>query len=287
LLGVPGRELRSWVARTGLDWIEDPSNQSVDFDRNYLRTRVLPLVAKRWPSAPATIGRAARHVAEAQRLLDELAREDCGPAQVGAALSVPVLRRLPAERRKNALRWFIARAGVRAPPARRLEEIAGAMLSAAPDTHPFVAWDGVRILRSNGLLTLTPASRATSAPPAPAAAACEWLWQRQRRVRLPGDAGSLVLRLDPRGPIDLEALGPRLSVRTRQGGERLRTAAGGVRRSLKGLLQEARVPAEERARLPLVFCGDTLVAVADLFLDASVRAGAATRRRGRFHYLPS
>jgi tRNA(Ile)-lysidine synthase len=286
LLGVAGRELRTWVERAGLPWVEDPSNAREDFDRNYLRARVLPVLAVRWPAAGATIARGARHVAEAQRLLDELARDDCAPAQSGAALMVPVLRRLSPERRKNALRWFIARAGVRAPPARRLEEIAGAMLTAAPDAHPFVEWDGVRILRSAGLLTLTPArSRDTGSPGSAAARA--WRWRRQPRLALPAGAGVLVLRADPRGPIDLDALGPQLSVRTRQGGERLRTVAGGVRRSLKGLLQEARVPAQERAGLPLIYRGDTLVAVADLFLDASVRAGATTRRRGRLLHLPA
>jgi len=284
LLGVPRRELRAWAEHAGLPWIEDPSNEREDFDRNYLRARVLPLLAQRWPAAAATIARGARHAAEAQRLLDELACEDCARAQAGAALSVPVLRRLTPERRKNALRWFIARAGVRTPPARRLEEIASAMLAAALDTHPFVAWDDVRIQRSAGLLRLTSARRPTSTPPVAAAVVREWPWQRQRRLRLPGAAGSLVLRSDPRGPIDLDALGPQLTVRGRQGGERLRTVAGGVRRSLKGLLQEARVPAEERAGLPLIFRGDTLVAVADLFLDASVRAGATARRRGRIHH---
>ena len=287
LLGVARHELRAWVEHAGLPWVEDPSNACEDFDRNYLRARVLPLVAQRWPAAAATIARGARHAAEAQRLLDELAREDCGRAAAGAALSVPVLRRLAPERRKNALRWFITRAGVRAPPARRLEEIADALLDAAPDTHPFVAWDRVRIQRSAGLLRLAPVRSPTAAPPAPAAFEREWSWQRQRRLQLPGGAGALVLRADPRGPIDLDALGPRLTVRTRRGGERLRTVAGGVRRSLKGLLQEARVPAEERAGLPLLFRGDTLVAVADLFVDASVRAGAGTRRRGRIHQLPS
>ncbi len=285
LLGVPGRELRAWVQHAQLPWIEDPSNACEDFDRNYLRVRVLPLVAARWPGAAATIARGARHAAEAQRLLDELAREDCGRAQAGAALLVPVLRRLTSERRKNALRWFIARAGVRAPPARRLEEIAGAMLSAAPDSHPFVAWDGVRIQRSAGLLRIVPASDGATPRPPQAAPACEWPWPRQRRLLLQGGAGALLLRADPHGPIDLDALGPHLTVRTRRGGERLRTVAGGVRRSLKGLLQEARVPAEERAHLPLIYRGDTLVAVADLFLDASVRAGAGTRRRGRLQHL--
>jgi tRNA(Ile)-lysidine synthase len=285
LLGVPRRELRAWAQLARLPWVEDPSNASDDFDRNYLRARVLPLLLERWPAAPATIARGARHAAEAQRLLDELGREDCARAQAGTALSAAVLRRLTPERRRNALRWFIAHAGVRAPPARRLEEIAGAMLSAAPDTHPFVAWDGMRMQRSAGLLRLAPERPGKISARAEPAVVCEWPWPRQRRLRLPRGAGALRLRPDPRGPIDLDALGPRLSVRTRQGGERLRTVAGGVRRSLKGLLQEARVPVEERAGLPLIYRGDTLVAVADLFLDASVRAGAATRRRGRLQYL--
>lgn len=285
LLGIPGRELRAWVRHAHLPWVEDPSNAREDLDRNYLRARVLPLLAARWPAAPATIARGARHAAEAQRLLDELAREDCGRAQAGTALMVPVLRRLTGERRKNALRWFIARAGLRAPPARRLEEIAGAMFSAAPDSHPFVAWDGVRIQRSAGLLRIVPGSEGRTRRAPEAAPVFEWPWPHQRRLALQAGAGALLLRADPRGPIDLDALGPQLTVRTRRGGERLRTVAGGVRRSLKGLLQEARVPAEERVHLPLIYRGEMLVAVADLFLDASVRAGAGTRRRGRLQHL--
>ena len=38
----------------------------------------------------------------------------------------------------------------------------------------------------------------------------------------------------------------------------------------------------ERARLPLVFGGARLLAVADLWVDASVQAGRVARRRGRF-----
>jgi tRNA(Ile)-lysidine synthetase-like protein len=56
---------------------------------------------------------------------------------------------------------------------------------------------------------------------------------------------------------------------------------GGPRRALKGLLQEARVPVAERARLPLIFAAETLIAVADLWLDESVQASAASRQRAR------
>jgi tRNA(Ile)-lysidine synthetase-like protein len=56
---------------------------------------------------------------------------------------------------------------------------------------------------------------------------------------------------------------------------------GGPRRTLKGLLQEARVPVRQRAYLPLIFAGEHLIAAADLWLDESVQAREGSRRRGR------
>jgi tRNA(Ile)-lysidine synthetase-like protein len=88
--------------------------------------------------------------------------------------------------------------------------------------------------------------------------------------------------------LDLDALGVCLRISWRRGGERLRVRPGGARRALKSLLQEARVPPAERARLPLLFRDGELVAAADLWIDASVRARGAARRRARliWHKAP-
>jgi tRNA(Ile)-lysidine synthase len=96
----------------------------------------------------------------------------------------------------------------------------------------------------------------------------------------------LSLRGDRRGPLDLDALGATLSVRRRRGGERLRPVRGGARRALKSLLQEARVPLAERSRMPLVYAGERLIAVADRWLDESVQATAASTRRARLTWTP-
>lgn len=281
LLEAGAAELRAWVKGQGLSFVEDPSNQDERLDRNYLRARVLPLLRARWPAAAATVARSARHAAEAQRLLEALGAQDAERAAVGRALSAKVLRRLPLDRRRNALRYWIGACGALAPPSRRLEELAGPVLAARADTQPCVAWAGVRVTREADVLRLEAGKRATAeAPVARAPESIAWRWRRHATLALA--AGTLTLRADARGPLDLGALAPSLTLRTRAGGERLRPVAGGPRRSLKGLLQEARVSLEERARLPLVFSGDTLIAVADRWLDASVQAGAATRRRGRF-----
>ena len=98
---------------------------------------------------------------------------------------------------------------------------------------------------------------------------------------LPAPFGTLMLRRDTRGPLDLDALAPLLTVSARRGGEQLRPVRGGARRALKSLLQEARVPVAQRARLPLIFAGERLIAAAGLWLDESVQASGASAHRAR------
>ena len=293
LLTLPRTALATWVQAHGLSWVEDESNAQVRPDRNFLRARVLPLIRERWPSAAATVARSARHAAEAQRLLELLGESDAGSARCGAQLSGSRLRRLPPERRRNALRFWINAAGALAPPATRLEEIAGPLLEARADAQPRVSWEGATVQREGDLLSLSviPAAvpRATARAPADAAAAAPaprlgdltWSWRRQRTCVLPAPFGALTLKRDRHGPLDLDALGPTLVLGARRGGERLRPLRGGPRRTVKQLLQETRVPVGRRGQLPLLFDGGRLIAVADLWLDESVQARSTSRRRAR------
>jgi tRNA(Ile)-lysidine synthase len=282
LLALPGAALGAWLRTRGIGWIEDDSNAEQRFDRNYLRARVLPLIRARWPSAAATAGRSARHAAEAQQLLDALGEADAARARCGPMLSAKVLRRLPPARRRNALRFWISAAGCLAPPASRLMEISGPLLAARPDAHPHVAWEGAVVERHADLLSLRTA-RAATADGASGAGFTElaWNWRARRSFALPPPFGTLTLQPDARGPLDLDALGACLTVRMRRGGERLRPVRGGPRRTLKSLLQRARIGLTQRAQLPLVFAGERLIAAADLWLDESVQAHSGSARRGR------
>jgi tRNA(Ile)-lysidine synthase len=325
LLSRSRAELEVWARGEGLSWVEDDSNVDESLDRNYLRRRILPFVRERWPGSAAAVARSARHVAEAQSLLDELARADVDRASYGESLSVKALRALPLDRRRNALRFWITRAGYLAPDTRRLEEIAGPLIAARPDANPFVEWGtseigprqsdaaaparGGRVQRYGDLFSLS-AARARAATTlltrsvasdkadlAVTATATDllWSWRASPRFDLPDDLGSLELVPDARGAIDLDLLPEPVSIRWRAGGERLSPRRGGPRRALKNLLQEARVPVMERARLPLLFSGTPqsttgeakLVAVADLLLDESVQATPAARHRARLRWRKS
>jgi tRNA(Ile)-lysidine synthase len=270
LLAMPRAALRAWVQARGLTCVADPANTDERFDRNFLRHRVLPAIVGRWPGAARTVARSARHAAEAQQLLDEVARGDVARAADGAALAVAALRALPLPRRRNALRYWL---GPAVPDARRLGEIAETLLAARKDANPVVGWGQLQVQRHAGRLLLTRKG--------PAAPAYELTWHLDRspRLTLPAGAGRLELVPAAHGLIDATALPAQVTVRSRHGGERLRPRLGGPSRTLKSLLQNARIALSERQHLPLLYAGDELVAAGDLWVDARWQSGAATQKR--------
>jgi len=270
LLAMPRAALRAWVQARGLTCIADPANTDARFDRNFLRHQVLPAIVGRWPGAARTVARSARHVAEAQQLLDEVARGDVARAADGAGLAVAALRALPLPRRRNALRYWL---GPAVPDARRLGEIAETLLAARKDANPVVGWGQLQVQRHAGRLLL---ARKRSAAPA---YELTWHLDRSPRLTLPAGAGRLELVPAAHGLIDATALPAQVTVRSRHGGERLRPRPGGPSRTLKSLLQNARIALSERQHLPLLYAGDELVAAGDLWVDARWQSGAATQKR--------
>ena len=257
LLEFSRAELEAWAAAQGLRWTEDPSNRDTGLDRNYLRHEVLPRLKARWPAAATTVGRSARHAAEAAELLRGLAEEDW--LHIGKAETLPVaaLESFPAARARNLLRHWLEARGLSLPPAHKLEEIL-LQMGAAEDRNPCVDWQGAEVRRYGGQLY---AQRPL--PPEPQG------FQLQPGVAhtLGEGFGSLVLVPSTGEGIRAGVCGPAgLRVAFRAGGESCRPAGRAHSRPLKKWLQDLHVLPWLRDRLPLLYTGEQeLVAVAGLF----------------------
>lgn len=268
LLDVTRAELRASLADAGLAWIEDPSNDDVRFDRNFLRHRVIPVLQQRWPSLATSVVRSAEHLASAQGLLDEVASADYAVAEEGQRLRVPVLRGLEPARQRNLLRYWIRLRGASMPPSATLEEIAQQMLAARVDAAPEVTWGEHAIRRYRDRLYLEshlPAAPSESLP---------WPWLTTPELTLPAGLGTLRARVAERDVATFRMLPDPLRVSWRSGGEKLRVAANRRHRDLRALLQEWDIVPWMRSRIPLIYAGDVLVAVGDLAIAAEFRAAA-------------
>lgn len=72
MLDIKRDEILEYAKSENLSWIEDCSNNNQDFDRNFIRQRIMPLLKQRW-SAVTNINRAAGLCAE---LHTNIATED-------------------------------------------------------------------------------------------------------------------------------------------------------------------------------------------------------------------
>ena len=274
LLDVTRAEIEAYASKRGLEWVEDESNEDVYFQRNFLRHRVLPVIARRFPAYRATVARSVHHLAEAADLLDELAANDGAGYLDGGTLAVDALRRLPPARARNLLRHFLATRGVPMPNVERLDEALRQALSARQDARVLIELGGANLRRHAGRLHVVPESG-----PLPARYARRW--RGQNEIVLPELGGVLTLARARGAGISISRLrGRPVTIRVRQGGERLQPDCRRPRRSLKNLLQEARVPPWQRERLPLIFCGEELVWAAGIGVDCAfqaVRGEAALR----------
>jgi tRNA(Ile)-lysidine synthase len=282
LLGVSRAQIEAAAQHARLHWIEDPSNADTRYSRNFLRQRLMPLIREHWPGVDKALARSATHMAAAAALLNERAAQDLATIADGAGLSVTGLRALSIARRRNALRGFIARHRLEMPDASRLQEMTGPLLDARADAQPEVCWANARLVRTGSRLELhTPRERTSEF------AGKSWRWQEDRRLILDHNAGVLELIFDDSGLVDVAKLPSRISVRPRQGGEKLRPGPRARTQSLKKLLQGARMPVDQRAGIPLLFAGEKLIAAGDRWIDASIAATVKSRRRARLRWRPA
>ncbi|MEX1993369.1 MAG: tRNA lysidine(34) synthetase TilS [Steroidobacteraceae bacterium] len=264
LLDVDRVELADYARDAGLACVQDPMNADPRYDRGWLRLRVLPALRERWPGAATTVARSAQHLGQAQRLLTELAAADASALVDEGRLAIEGLQRLSQDRQVNLLRWWIHSRGLGPPPAARLEAALRDLAGARVDAQPLVRWPEGELRRYRGRLYAMPQS-------APWRVAAEAGGDGSRVVDLGPGFGKFSLRPGEQGGLRLPLAAPP-SIRFRAGGEALRPAAGRPRKRLKDLCQEAGIVPWVRPRLPLVFVGERLAAVGDLWIDADFAA---------------
>jgi tRNA(Ile)-lysidine synthase len=157
LLNLPSAPLRVWLQTQGEPFVDDPSNTDTRFTRNRIRALLLPAWERCFPGFRPMLARSARHAAQAQTLLDDLARIDL--ATTGEPPAIQALQTLSRERQANVLRhWMRSSAGV-AASAVQLEELLDQVADNTTRGHR------IRIKVAHGLVVRVGEHLAFTGPP--------------------------------------------------------------------------------------------------------------------------
>jgi tRNA(Ile)-lysidine synthase len=265
LLQIKRSQLQEYAGHHGLECVEDPSNSDTAMDRNFLRVELLPMLASRWPGYRRTIARASGHMAGAVTLLREVLPT---PATVHSVMGDPgmaldELTRVAEHAAAVKLRSWLQVAGYLAPDQAALEEFLRQLRVASADAKPRLECSAFTLQRYRDAVYLLPDDNGVCCPDSFSLATGEI-------YDVPG-VGRVSLEPTATDGLSL-APGERLALAWRQGGERCKPLGRAGSNSLKKLLQEWDVPPWWRDRVPLLYLGDELLAVGDLWLCQSSRA---------------
>jgi len=265
LLNISQSDILSYAQICNLSWVEDPSNQQVDYDRNYLRHNVIPAVQQRWPSLNKTLAIFARQQAENTRLLELLAEKDIEASRIKKnGLKLNVLNQLEDARIRNALRYWLKCNDIPAPSRAVLAQILQQSKSSSHDSAALISWAGYEVRRFRSqLFCLKQLSHDASQV---------YNWNMNDVLDLPTIEKNIQFRKiqtddkEIKFVLDENKLTHKITLGFRQGGEKIKPAGRNGTHDLKSLFQEAAVPSWERNRIPLLYSGDELVAVVGYWL---------------------
>jgi tRNA(Ile)-lysidine synthase len=268
LLGLTRVELEEFVARRGIQYIEDESNDDTRYSRNALRHKVAPVLHAHFPGYQKCLARAAEHAQAAQRLLEELALMDWQACADGERINMTRFSELGEDRQFNLLRYWFSRRGMRMPSTAWLLEVKKQLLGASDDAQVLVVQPDCEVRRHRGkafLIRREDAAATTATPQV-------FSWKGESSIAFRAFGGTLHFDWAEDG-LDAGWLAAQeLQLRHRQGGERLKLAADRPTRSLKQHYQALDIPVWERQRMPVILAGGRLLFAAGLGLNRGFRA---------------
>ena len=272
LLSFSRKEIETYAEQNALQWVEDPSNEDVSFDRNFLRKEILPRLENRWPEVTTQLSTVASLQSNNLQVLEDMAAIDLASAlinhnspldfcvfEVRSMLSINALKRLSSPRLLNLLRYWIITTLDEKPTRNLLEEIEKSLINSQPDAKPNIVFSDYAFRKFQGNLYLLKINAEETVQD-------ELEWNPESSLKLSALNVQLKAVMTPGKGLNKSLLTEPLSVRFRQGGEKFHPAGRRHSQSLKKLLQEAGVPPWERDVVPLVYSGDELIAVAGLWV---------------------
>ena len=254
LLIFSRQQLTEYAQFYQLQWIEDESNQNTDFDRNFIRHQISPLLKQRWPAIAQSASRSAQLCQEQQSLLDEVAQQDLATCSshcfMSSTLDISIVSQLSKARRNNVIRYWLKENKLQYPSSKQLSILWEEVALAEVGKQPKLQFKTESIQRYQGLLYIVP-NKSLTLPESPV----EWSGEQMLWL-VEGRLGVDFSHVDP-----LISSQYQVTCCLRQHLDsqfNCQPVGRDKARSIKKLLHEYQVPPWLREQVVFIFIGDEL-----------------------------
>nr|WP_314738855.1 tRNA lysidine(34) synthetase TilS [uncultured Haemophilus sp.] len=158
LLSVSKAEILDYAQAHQLNWVEDESNQSNLYERNFLRNHWLPEIEQQWAYFPQNVARACQHLTSEQKLLNELLSDVLARyfEPETNTLAIHDFAAFSAKKQTALLRLWLEKSGLLMPTSAQLQQLIERVILAEADKNPQLKLGEWVIRRYQQKLFITP-----------------------------------------------------------------------------------------------------------------------------------
>ena len=124
LINITKDEIYNFAKNHNIKFIEDESNSTDFYSRNYIRNRIIPLIKNYWPSYSKTLKRTIYNINKGSKLNKDLALIDSNYKDNKLnKLNFSNIEHLPEDRIENIIRHWVTSNGFYSPSEKQLKNI--------------------------------------------------------------------------------------------------------------------------------------------------------------------
>ena len=138
-LGVSKKEILDYLKKYNIDYIQDDSNLSNDFDRNYLRNEIFPMLEKKWNNFPNRVSNFSKIIKDRNDNYSYLMHEKYDDL-ISNSINLKKLRELSDPLISDVLRYSIKKCNIAVPNSKIIEEIIKTFVYSSPGPKSKVEW---------------------------------------------------------------------------------------------------------------------------------------------------
>lgn len=253
LLSTNKHELLDYAKATRiLSWIEDPSNNDIHIERNFIRKKLLPIIEEFWPGYRSALQTFSSKQEDYYQLANEVAISDLNQQpSFPYSLDLEPIKHLSTLRKQNILAYWLNQNGIQSIPTTLLKEISKQLFDAKTDKQPMIQANALyQVGRYNNQAYIIKSNNGSNK---------SIIWSDLLFPCNISLSQSIIAKTGGciRAPYDDEVI----SIRYREPGQSIHLANKTHQQSIKNLFQEWLIPPWHRNSIPFIYYNEACVCV--------------------------
>ncbi|MFK8011357.1 MAG: tRNA lysidine(34) synthetase TilS [Marinicellaceae bacterium] len=239
LLEYSQSDLKQYLVKNNINWIEDESNKDNLYRRNFLRNKIIPSLENFWPNAIENIARTGQNIKNSQLLLNHYINFDA------KHLTIESLKSVPESLRTTLFYHWLSLKKLPVSDKKALSQLCHDFIYSSPDKMPHYKNKHYQLMRWKQAIYCLKNYDMINPD-------LEFEWDTSKPFELPNQWGRLLY---------LEKQHMILRIKFNQLGQKLKPFNSKQTKTVKNLFQENKITTWNRHHTPFIYSNQKLISL--------------------------